>query len=73
MERKAITFLLIGMLIGTILGSFLLGQVKAQVISYHDEVYYLKKIYTVLTDIESKVGDIQSDVSWIQFNGIKCK
>jgi len=61
MKREAITFLLIGMLIGAILGSFLLGQVKAQVISYYDEVYYLKKIYTILTDI-------QSDVSWISFN-----
>lgn len=57
MKRKAITFLLIGMLIGAILGSFLLGQVKAQTGDYD---YYLEKIYTVLTEIESNVSSIQS-------------
>jgi len=65
MKRNSITFLLIGILIGAILGSFLLGQAKAQT-GYYD--YYLKKIYTVLTDIQSDVSSIQSDVSGIQTN-----
>lgn len=65
MKREVITFLLIGMLIGAILGSFLLGQVKAQTGDYD---YYLKKIYIVLTDIESDISNIESNVSWIQSN-----
>ena len=59
MKRKAITFLLIGMLIGAILGSFLLGQVKAVAYVAYDEVYYLKKIYSILSDIQSDVSNIQ--------------
>lgn len=65
MKRETITFLLIGMLIGAILGSFLLGQVKAQTGDYD---YYLKKIYTVLTDIESNVSSLEYRISWIQSN-----
>jgi len=65
MKSKAIAFLLIGMLIGAILGSFLLEQAKAQTGDYD---YYLKKIYAVLTDIESDISSIQSDVSSIQFD-----
>ena len=62
--KKAITFLLIGMLIGTILGSFLFREVKA---GAYDEVYYLKKIYNILRNIESDVSGIGSDVDWIEY------
>jgi hypothetical protein len=64
-KTKAIIFLLIGMLIGIILEGFLPGVVKAQTGDYD---FYLKKIYSVLTDIQSDVSSIQSDVSWIQIN-----
>ncbi len=55
--KKAITFLLIGMLIGAVLGSFLFREVKA--VAY-DGVYYLKRIYSILSSIES-------DVNWIEY------
>ena len=64
MKWKAISFLLIGMLIGIILGSFLFGEVKA--VAY-DEVYYLKGIYSILGSIESDVSSIESDVNWIEY------
>ena len=63
MKRKTITFLLIGMLIGIILGSFLSREIKA--VGY-DEVYYLKKIYSSLSSIESYLSSIESDVSSIE-------
>ena len=65
MKIKVIIFLLIGILIGTILGGFLPGVVKAQTGDYD---YYLQYIYNVLTDIESRVSNIESDVHYIKRN-----
>jgi len=59
--KKAVTFLLIGILIGTIFGSFFLRETKAEL----DEIYYLKKICDSLSDIESKIDSINFKLSHI--------
>ncbi|GAH94932.1 unnamed protein product [marine sediment metagenome] len=60
---KFVAILLIGILIGTIMGGVLFSQVHA---GSYDSVYYLKRIYFSIINLESYLSSIEGDVSDIE-------
>jgi hypothetical protein len=60
MKIKFLVIFLTGLLIGSLLGNILFGQVIAQHLK-GTELYYLKKIL-------DSVENIEDDVSWIKFD-----
>lgn len=60
---KLVAILFIGIFIGTIIGGVLSSQVHA--VNY-DSVYYLKRIYSSVSNLENYLSSIEDDVDDIE-------